>query len=390
MEHLEGEKLKGYVSALADQSGPRPAGHPEEAETRAYLREQLKAGGITDVEEFTFPTVDTWGYALIIPALLTVMGGLIGLAGGIGNIIGSLITLFSLYHLWQATTGGVQYQLLYPLYPKYPAGGNILGRIPASAETKHRVVLIGHTDSNKHRLSFSPLFKRGLQAASSFMLLAAALLLIAILLSIPVLIVLCTAAVGFSALVLIADEFGGFVDGANDNASAVACTLGIGKQAAQHPFENTEVWLAFTGSEEVGLIGLNAMLDKYPSELRDAWFIDFELVGSGRLAYVQRHSGLTYFHPYYPDSDSVSLAEAVIQSHPEFKVTGENVVILEEVAALRRRNFRGICLVGLDDTGWLNNWHRYSDNNANIEGSALERAARFAWLMIETIDRRKS
>ncbi|MBZ0283416.1 MAG: Zn-dependent exopeptidase M28 [Anaerolineae bacterium] len=390
MEQLQGEKLKTYVSALADEIGPRPAGHPEEAQARAYLCEQLKAGGIMDIEEFTFPTIDTWGYAMIIPALLVVAGGLIASVGWIGTIIGGLMTLFGLYHLWQATIGRIQYQLLYPLYPKQPAGGMVLARIPAAQEAKHRVVLIGHTDSNKHRLSFSPLFKRGLQVSSSFMLLAAGFLLIAILLNIQVLMGLFTLAVAFSTAVLIVDEFGGFVDGANDNASAVACTLGIGKQAAQQPFQHVEVWLAFTGSEEVGHMGLNAVLNKYASELRDAWFIDFELVGSGRIAYVKRHSGLTYFRPYYPDADSVALASETTRMHPELKVTGENVVILEEVATLRRRGLRGICLVGLDDTGWLKHWHRYSDNSTNIEASALQQAAQFAWSMIEILDRRKS
>lgn len=114
-------------------------------------------------------------------------------------------------------------------------------------------------------------------------------------------------------------------------------------------------------------MGLNAVLDKYSAELRDAWFIDFELVGSGRIAYVKRHSGLTYFHPYYPDPNSVALASETAQAHPELLVTGEHVVILEEVATLRQRGFRGSCLVGLDDTGWLNNWHRYSDNSANMK-----------------------
>lgn len=256
MEQIQGEKLKTYVSTLTDEIGPRPGGHPEEAQTRAYLCEQLKAGRITDIEEFAFPTIDTWGYALITPAFLVVAGGLVALVGGIGNIIGSLMTLFGLYHLWQATTGRIQYQILYPLYPKHPAGGTFLAHIPAAKATKHRVVLIGHTDSNKHRLSFSPQFKRSLQASSSFMLLAAGLLLIAILLNIQFLIGLFTLAMAFPTAILIVDEFGGFVDGANDNASAVACTLGIGKQAARQPFQYTEVWLAFTGSEEVGSHGL--------------------------------------------------------------------------------------------------------------------------------------
>jgi hypothetical protein len=66
------------------------------------------------------------------------------------------------------------------------------------------------------------------------------------------------------------------------------------------------------------------------------------------------------------------------------------VVIPEGIVALRRHGFRGICLVGLDDTDRLRNWHRYSDDRAHIEAAALEQAAQFAWFMIETRDRRKS
>ncbi len=386
MEQLQGTKLKAYLCMLADEIGPRPAGHLEEAQARTYLCEQLKATTITDIETFAFPTIDTWGYTMIIPTLVIMTGGAVAFVASVGTIIGVLTALFGLFQLWQAITGRAQYQALYRFYPKHPLGGSVLARIHAAKEAKHRVVLIGHTDSNKHRLSFSPLLKRSLQTSSSFIVLAAVLLLIAILLNIHVLMGLCMVALAFSTALLIVDEFGDFVDGANDNASAVACTLGIGKQAAQQPFQNTEIWLAFTGSEEVGHMGLNAVLDKYQVELRDAYFIDFELVGSGRIAYVKRHSGLTYFNPYYPDADSVAMAEAASQSHPELKVRGEKVVILEEVATLRRRRFRGLCLVGLDETGWLNNWHRYSDNSANIEASSLEQAAQFAWHMIEALD----
>lgn len=134
-------------------------------------------------------------------------------------------------------------------------------------------------------------------------------------------------------------------------------------------------------------MGLNAVLDRYGPELKDAWFIDFELVGSGQTAYVTRHGGLTYLSPYRPDSASLVLAARTAQALPELKVTGKQVVMLEEVAALRRRGFRGLCLVALDENGWVRNRHRHSDTAANIEPPALERAARFAWGMIESIER---
>ena len=62
------------------------------------------------------------------------------------------------------------------------------------------------------------------------------------------------------------------------------------------------------------------------------------------------------------------------------------MIIVEEVGALRRRGFRGICLVGVGPDGWLANWHLYSDTIDNIVPAGVERAARFALAMLETLD----
>lgn len=62
------------------------------------------------------------------------------------------------------------------------------------------------------------------------------------------------------------------------------------------------------------------------------------------------------------------------------------MVINEEVAALRRRGYRGICLVGLGEDGWLPNWHRLTDTSENIDPEPLETAATFAREMIQHID----
>ena len=68
-------------------------------------------------------------------------------------------------------------------------------------------------------------------------------------------------------------------------------------------------------------------------------------------------------------------------------MSGRDVVITEEVLTLRRRGYRGICLVGLDDDGWLHYWHRYDDNASNIKPEPLATAARFAWEMVQEIDK---
>ncbi len=62
------------------------------------------------------------------------------------------------------------------------------------------------------------------------------------------------------------------------------------------------------------------------------------------------------------------------------------MIITEEVGGLRGRGYRGICLVGVGEDGWLANWHQYSDNFNHIEPSGLERAARFALAMMRVLD----
>jgi hypothetical protein len=192
----------------------------------------------------------------------------------------------------------------------------------------------------------------------------------------------------FNLLLSLLEETGGFIDGASDNASAVACLLGLGMQLQEHPLEHTEVWLAFTGAEEVGCVGMHSLLDTYGPDLQDAWFLDFEMVGVSDIAYVTRHRSASYLTAYAPDAESLALAEETASSHPDSQVTGRPMVMVEEVGCLRGRGFRGLCLVGVGKDGWLANWHRYSDNLDNIEPEGLERAARFAWAMMQTLDQR--
>lgn len=195
-----------------------------------------------------------------------------------------------------------------------------------------------------------------------------------------------TAYMLFSLASLIADELGPYIEGANDNGSAMACVLGLGEQALATPLNSTEVWLAFTGSEEVSHDGLNVMLDHYGTKLRDAYWIDFEMVGKGSTHFIEQYHGLRYLVKCQPDADTLHLAQTVAAKHPELQVTGSKPLIYDEVATLRRRGFRGITLVGLDSDGFLGNWHQRTDTIENIEPHALERAAQLAWHMMKHLD----
>ncbi len=386
MEHLQGDALRQTVRALADDIGPRPAGSPAEERARKFLKAELMRAGITQQERLPFMTVNTWGYGTVVPLLMAFAGGLLAHGKTVGRILSTAVSFRAAYDLWKhLTCNRLEQQLLYPLYPK-DSGGTLLARVKPRGEVKHKVVLIGHTDTNKHRPSFSPAMKSSIGMLSLLFFLLPIVQGMASLLGWKWLHGWLQRFIYTAAIALIADELDEYVDGANDNASAVACVLGIGKQASATPLENTEVWLAFTGSEEIGLQGMHVLLDNYGDELRDAYFIDFEIVGKGDIFYVTRHSGFMTGTDYEPDVESLRIAQNVSEQHPHLGVMGRELVVNEEIAALRRRGYRGICLVGLDETGWLPNWHRLTDTSANIDPEPLETAATFAWEMIQVVD----
>lgn len=390
LTHLNGDNLMKTLRALADDIGPRPPGSPAEAQARDYLKGVLEEAGIDDSETLAFDAWRTWGWNVIPSVIAGLVVNLLGWRGGNLSRVGGLLAELSVLELQNGIKS--RPQILEPFYPK-GASGTLLAKIAPSGEIRNRVVLIGHTDTNKHRPTFGAAQKK-LMLPSGMLLMGAMIANIVALLGRDSkfdkqarrLQLGVAGILGYALFTFLRDEMGGFVDGANDNASAVACTLGLGLQALATPLAQTEIWLAFTGAEEVGLLGLRKLLDVYGDTLQDAYFIDFELVGAGQIAYVTHHSGFDYFSGYTPDMESLSVARQAAALTPDLGVIGKDVVINEEVRALRQRGFKGICLVGLDEAGWLKNWHQYSDNSQNIEPDSLETAARFAWQMIQVID----
>ncbi|MBC8171905.1 MAG: M28 family peptidase [Anaerolineae bacterium] len=375
-----------HVRNLADVIGARPAGERGELLARQYVRHALTDGGVDlPVEEIPFKTPNTWGYALLLPLLLALAGNLLPKRW---RWLGGLMALSGGYAMFRATTGQRQ-----PLTFLAPSGdsGNLIVKIPAKGKTKQRVVLVGHLDTNKHRPSFtaSPEGREILRPVATAAIIATVLNGLAQLFDLTWLRRLTALTLAVAVQRGLADETGDFVAGANDNATAVACLLGLGAHLQQQSLANTEVWLAFTGAEEVGCIGMQKLLDTYRVELAHAWFIDFEMVGAGKIAYVTEHSSFSHFGAYRPDDESLALAVETARQHPELQVTGTPMMMVEEVGTLRSQGFRGICLVGVGEDGWLVNWHQASDTAANIDPTCIETAARFGLAMLQTLDERK-
>ncbi|NTU85338.1 MAG: Zn-dependent exopeptidase M28, partial [Chloroflexales bacterium] len=302
------------------------------------------------------------------------------LGGRKGKLLGAAAALYAAASYWWWSGGGRQ--PLTRLAPQHPSA-TLVVRIPPTGTPQRRAVLIGHTDTQKAYPQFRPELKglmRGIYSQALAFIAATGLSLLARAAGWR-----WAAPVTWVSLIMQGiflretkpRRAYPYVAGANDNASAVACLLGLAAALRAEPLRETEVWLAFTGAEEVGLLGLHRLLDTYGDQLREAAFIDFEMVGSDEIAYLTRHSGLTHLSAYGPDPASLALAERAAAARPDLAVRGRELVILEEVGALRRRGFRGICIAGVGPDGWLENWHLPSDVSENIKPGGVERAARF-------------
>lgn len=384
MDALSAQQLMQHVRALADDIGPRPAGQRGDFQARLYVRRMLQEAAIPhEVEEITFPTPDSLGYAVLAALGLTLAGNLMGrrLRG-----LGGALALLGAYSAYQSISGRRQ-----PLNFITPGAlsGNLIVRFPPSDKPRHIAVVVAHLDTNKHRFAFTHPYKRALRSALTTGISLMALNGLAQwfgwrrLRSLSAL--LLTAAVPL----VLADESDEFVPGANDNASAVACLLGLAAHLHTHPLQHTEVWLAFTGAEQPGCLGMQALLDKHREVLADAWFIDLEMVGAGDIAYVTHHTGLSHFSAYTPDAESLAWAAETARANPQFGVRGKPMRTQDELGTLRSRGFRGISLVSVSPDGWPAHWNQRDDRSDCIEPRSLEQAARFAWAMLQKLDERR-
>ncbi|MFN8371670.1 MAG: hypothetical protein U0694_02170 [Anaerolineae bacterium] len=135
------------------------------------------------------------------------------------------------------------------------------------------------------------------------------------------------------------------------------------------------MWLAFTGAEETGCLGAHALLDTYGAERRTP---GSSILNRPARAALPTSRSTAAFRMPTPIDPMTSRWRGRWKQHAptqEMGIRGAPMTIVEEIGALRWRGYRGICLAGVGDDGWLMNWHQYSDNAANIVPACIEKAA---------------
>jgi hypothetical protein len=385
------------ASEITDASPGRGSATPAEARAAGTVRQRLVSLGVRDIWQQTF-----WGLRSIWLFFALAFGiALVGhaaywlLRGPAGWQVALPVSLaaFSLsaFLLWRKLTFGD-----YPLRQSLPHGEsqNLVAVLPAALETKHQVVLVAHLDSHRAVWAFASenllrLGKLLVPLAIYGVLVAPLLYLLAQFTQLTIFAwaALPLALAHFTAWFTgVTADLGPYSPGANDNASAVGTILALAERLQHEPLKHTEIWLAFTGCEESGCDGMQALLKEHGAALKDALFVDFELVGIGeRLGYLQSEGILR--RQIIPQQVESLVQEVGQEFGGLFPLQAAAFGAFTENGILLERGFCSLCLLVLrQDSTLLPEWHRLTDRSERLQIEALDLAHRFAWALLQRLD----
>lgn len=288
------DSVKNYPSALREMTnfsvrgikkickdvGPRPAGSEQEHEAQKLMAAELDgACDKVEIEPFDVHPGAFLGWILtdgimMIAAIVLFFFGMSAIALALCAL--SLIFAIVEFLLYK--------KLLDPFFPKKTSHNVVAVRKP-KGEVKRRIIFSGHADSaNEWRFTY--------YGGSKLLVPIIALSFVGILLGLVLGIWAVAAGHAFSAadsgalnvmryvfLAWIPILFTALffenkkrpVMGANDDLTGCFISMAVVKYMQQHDirFENTEVWVVLTGSEEAGLRGAKAFCKAHKNELSD-------------------------------------------------------------------------------------------------------------------------
>lgn len=151
------------------------------------------------------------------------------------------------------------------------------------------------------------------------------------------------------------------------------------EEAPDRDFSDKEVWFVATGAAESGTWGMRAFLDAYGPDIRDAFIINIESVGSGSLYWVTSEGMARH---YRSDRRLVSLAKRVSREQ-EILVKGHayNGLSTDATPALAR-GYKAMSVMAFGSAGEIENWHWPSDTTDRITPELVERSCRLIAEMI--------
>jgi len=162
------------------------------------------------------------------------------------------------------------------------------------------------------------------------------------------------------------------VPGANDNLSAVAVLLALGRSLGEHPEPGVRVLLLSTGSEESFMEGMQGFMARHRDTLDPArtTFLCLECVGSPTLVLVEAE-GMLRMRPY-SEAARKRLAAAAAAAGVEL-VRGLRTVAATDALVALRGGYAAVTLASVDASKFPANYHWPSDTPENLDWGTIER-----------------
>jgi len=403
-----------FVDTICKKFGPRYSCSESEKNANIWIKEELdNFCDETFIDEFeTRPTLYPQGFIKVA-----------GILGGISPLFMPLIFPFPIISLILVILGIiVLYSELFLMKEwigflfKTQKSTNVFGIIKPTEEVKFRIVFEGHTDSAKEMniASYKPRWRRiigitglyylfhtiifslwkfiaQLVSGASIVILDGGLVSITILdlfYFIPLIII-------YPFFLLLLKGFLGktVVLGANDNLSASAVAVAIGKYLSKNRPRNVEVWIGSQGSEEVGDKGAKAFVEKYGKLgiLDNSYSVVLECCGAAEdMCLIEKD-----MHQAEYDSEINTL---LLEAHKEAK--NENPDLLDirtgslkigacDACRYIHEGFKAAALMGMEHVkNRAINWHSVKDAPENINKKTLRDFLKVSLQFVELIDKK--
>lgn len=380
-----------HIRHLAETIGPRGSTTPKEREAAEYAHAVLQRLGINAwLEPFRSGRSTYRPFVLAFGAAL--LGGLLyaitrhpalALLAALLNALGA----WGMFAELDFTDNWMR-----RLLPTGPSQ-NVLGVVPAKAETRNRLVLLGHVDTHRTPIFYSSTAWHRLFVAlvgATFVSMVIGTVVYALLafvgwMWLGWLAGLAAALQLFGLAMCLHADMTPFGPGANDNASGAATVLALGERLTREPLQHTEVWLVVNGCEELGCYGAAALVETHAEELREAYFIAIDQVGAGDPGFLV-NDGLLRKYPV--DPQLLEIGRQVAAARPELRAFEHVGIAYTDTAILLKRRFRAFTIDALprEEAGAVH-WHQMADTVEKIEPDCLRRVHEFAWEMLQQLDK---
>ena len=376
------------VTYLVDGIGARGSGTAEEAQAAEYVRSVLDGLNIAYEEQPFRSAASAWRPFAVMLGLAVFATLLAPLFSPASSLLAAFLLALSLWLTIRESL--LQDTILRRLLPQVDSR-SVIGRLPPEGEAQQQIVLVAHLDTHR-----TPYFHRSRKRQHWFgfiIITAEAGTIINILLYLALAgsgqMWLWYASLPFAllhllmALVCAAVERTPFSPGANDNAAAVGTALQVARELREQPLAHTDLWILFSGCEEVGAYGMREFLIEYSPALHGAQFIDLEMVGQGIPGVVIKE-GMFRRINYDPwlIEEACAAAESVWQPafRKEAHAYGESVVT-------QRAGYPSVTLnTVLAETGKTAVWHRMDDDLDAISPQTIENVVSWVLALLRGLD----